>query len=175
MASMIILSACNFSKETQTVDLEEYIVLCLDSLERIEPQRYLRVKSEDSAALKFVVYMDSLDCTSCNMAHINDWNSVMGKANREVPVQFVFIFDISKNSRLDIIDMYKSRRFLHEVYLDSNQVTIRHNSILKKSIYHMTLIGKNGKILYAGNPINSTKAEDKLMRILTQVDVQNEK
>lgn len=173
IASIFILSACLFSKKTQVQDIEyNNIELYIDSMERINPQRSIREKYDDSIALRFVVFMDSLDCTSCNLARLNDWNAVMAKSNRVVPVKFVFIFDISTNKRLDIIEMYKRTYFFHDIYLDTNHVAIRQNPILKQSIYHNIMIGKDGKILYVGNPVNNIKSEDKLMQILRQLNVE---
>lgn len=120
----------------------------------------------DAEAYKFVVYIDSSVCTTCEFQTLGIWNSVIRHANQITDVDFFFILSPSKDNLEAIRCMYRFKRFLMDVYLDPEFKFEQGNPIVRKSMFHHFLLSPNDSIIYIGDPTADIEQKERLLQVL---------
>lgn len=106
---------------------------------------------------KYVIFMDSSECTSCNMRNLYEWNKYF-ELEKKNKVTFYFIFDTHNVS--DIKKTYRNSNLHHGVLVDTCRSFISNNdSILLSSPFHCYLLNKNNEIIMVGNILKNKKIE----------------
>ena len=161
----LIMTSCSFKTKKQIEELRNSnIELSLDSLTKVKPFRGFDNEMGNSEHLKLVVFLDSANCTSCNLMHINNWNSIIYKANQITAVDFIFIMETTSENKEEIISLYHNSLFHYNIYLDLNHITKQKNSFLDNPLFHCLLVDKNDKIIFVGNPLNSEKVQESFLQ-----------
>ena len=171
LLSFLLLSSfsCSNTREHQQEELKQiHVVLPLDKLERIPTYLDNKIDDKKEAELRFVIYADTASCTPCTIAHLNEWNSIMYKANQITEVDFYYIFQKSVHDKESFKRYIQELRFTNEIYIDCNNEMIKNNPFLNGTRFHYLLINNHGNILYIGNPVNNEQAENKLYDVLLQ-------
>lgn len=157
--------SCSSNTKRQIEELRNSnIELSLDSLTKVKPFRGFDNKTGKSEDLKLVVFWDSANCTSCNIMHINNWNSIIYKVNQITAVDFILIMETTSENKEEIISLYHNSLFPYEIYLDLNHITKQNNSFLDNPLFHCFLVDKNDKIIFVGNPLNSEKVQESFLQ-----------
>lgn len=161
----LIMTSCSSKTKKQIEELRNSnLELSLDSLTKVKPFRGFDNEMGNSENLKFVVFWDSANCTSCNFMHINNWNSIIYKANQITTVDFIFIMETTSENKEEIISLYHNSLFPYNIYLDLNHITKQNNSFLDNPLFHCLLVDKNDKIIFVGNPLNSEKVQESFLQ-----------
>lgn len=118
----------------------------------------------------YVIYSDSLDCTSCIINNLYSWEPII-KYCQKYPgrIKFNFIFaPMEKNLKHTVLQI-KSSNFNFPVVVDSSKQFEKLNPHLPKDrMFHTFLLDKNNRVVLVGNPINNQKIQSLLLKILEE-------
>lgn len=177
---LFAFSVSNFGSCTSTQDEElnklksVTVSLHLDEMLCIESFLKNRFERDSiSSDLTFVVYRDTLSCTTCELSHMGMWNSYIRKANAILPVRFYFIFATVSKGFHNIENNISTNRFLQSVYLDRNMVFEKDNPELRNAKYHCFLMDNAGKLLFVGDPTKCRTNEVNLLNVLRYYSIIN--
>ena len=162
-------SSCSSSLTNDITRLKNIqISLPLDEMEYLKSfVTSYRESDSISEELWFVVYKDQNSCSTCEVSHIGQWNSIIKKANDILPVKFFFIFAPKKEEEHHQIEsMYKTGRYIQNIYIDCHLAFEKRNPDLNKAQYHSFLMNKTGNLLYIGDPTESYRNEKNLLNVL---------
>lgn len=168
MILLLVLCSCASSQDEDIAKLKAMrITLPLNNME------YLASfvdkggnRDSMSLGLSFVVYKDRNNCSPCEVSHLGQWNSIIKKANEQIPVRFVFIFAPKEEEHHDVEHLYKSRKFLQSIYLDHHLAFEKYNPELNNPRFHSFLMDSEGKLLYVGDPTENYSNEKNLLKVL---------
>jgi lipoprotein len=109
----------------------------------------------DSNAI-LIYYYDGNECTSCNIANLNNIINIYQSPNLSI----IPIFSINDDEHyLNLTTLLNNNSIKTIAYIDINKDFIRKNSFIPKdSKFHTFLLNKQNKIVYVGNPLASDKA-----------------
>ena len=109
----------------------------------------------DSNAI-LIYYYDGNECTSCNIANLNNIINIYQSPNLSI----IPIFSINDDEHyLNLTPLLNNNYIKTISYIDINKDFIRKNSFIPKdSKFHTFLLNKQNKIVYVGNPLASDKA-----------------
>lgn len=145
------------------------IVIPFDEMLRLEPKRtILRDVVSIPEKYRFVVYFDSLHCSSCEMKGLPVWNGTIDKTmEADVNMDFTFIF----TPKMEEIESFKpsfiTSHLLVPVYLDTAGVMLRDNELLNKhSSLRCFVVDSNNKIVFVGDPSRDEKTEQRYSEFL---------
>lgn len=115
---------------------------------------------------KYIIYYDSLDCSSCRVGHLMDIYPLYQMADTMgFSVLTIFAPRIRDIDEIKLQLMVSQHPF--PVYIDlSREFTIRNREIPLDSRFHCFLIDNEGKPLLVGNPLYNEKILDLLNEIL---------
>lgn len=168
MFFLLVGSSCTSSQEEDIAKLKALsISLPLDDMEYLASFADKGEKRDSiPLGLSFVVYKDRNTCSPCEVSHLGQWNSIIKKANEQIPVRFVFIFAPKEEEHHDVEHLYKSRKFLQSIYLDHHLAFEKYNPELNNPRFHSFLMDSEGKLLYVGDPTENYSNEKNLLNVL---------
>ena len=168
MILLLVLCSCASSQDEDIAKLKAMrITLPLNDMEYLA-SFVDKGGNRDSIplGLSFVVYKDRNNCSPCEVSHLGQWNSIIKKANEQIPVRFVFIFAPKEEEHHDVEHLYKSRKFLQSIYLDHHLAFEKYNPELNNPRFHSFLMDSEGKLLYVGDPTENYSNEKNLLKVL---------
>jgi hypothetical protein len=129
------------------------------------------IRNDVDAITHFVVYVDSIECSSCKIGNIYIYDSVVDFCrqtdNRCRPI---FVFSPRK---ADIADVrFKLRRVISEfpILLDSTRSFPKANPhIPADNRLHTFLLDKNGKVVLVGDPAYNPQLWELYKKTITQL------
>ena len=168
MILLLVLCSCASSQDEDIAKLKAMrITLPLNDMEYLASFAETRQKQDSlQSELSFVVYKDRDTCSPCEVSHLGQWNSIIKKAKAEIPVKFFFIFAPKEEEHHNVKHLYKSRKFLQSIYLDSHLAFERCNPELNNPRFHSFLMDSEGKLLYVGDPTENYSNEKNLLNVL---------
>ena len=168
MLLLLVLCSCATSQDEDIAKLKAMrITLPLNEMEYLASFAETRQKQDPlQSELSFVVYKDRNTCSPCEVSHLGQWNSIIKKANEQISVRFVFIFAPKEEEHHDVEHLYKSRKFLQSIYLDSHLAFERCNPELNNPRFHSFLMDSEGKLHYVGDPTENYSNEKNLLKVL---------
>ncbi len=162
-----IMSGCNNRHDYIEKALQKMqsrpINLCLDKMQ-------CRVRNMDTVIvdsmkpdLRFVVYVDSSECSPCALDRMYMWNDLIDEAKRyDGRLKYVFI--VAPRSTESLVDIYLSIEnsgLKNHVYIDTAYAFKSANrEFPKDSKFHQFLLSEHDSILFVGNPLDSKGLED---------------
>lgn len=170
--SSILFFSC--SKKGQVKgELEAFqsqiITLCLDSMEYVE--RGQEVDSEINApSFQWVVYADSLVCSSCKLSEMYKWDELLRKVGMYgEDLKFYFIFSPSTEDRLGFDWTVRTYAPEYPIYIDTLGIFERSNPHLPHNpMFHTFLLDENNNVLLVGNPLENEKIEEMFWQIVEE-------
>ena len=146
------------------------ITVPTDSFEVLKPERQTQayLQAIDSPNLRYVVYIDSLQCASCRMHKMNIWRSIMQYTHTVgARVDFCFIFRPKNKSVAEFRHEYYAQKIQMRFFLDTTGVMERHNPLLaKSSIFHAFVLNDSNHIEVIGDASKSELVERKYYEFL---------
>ena len=174
--AIAMLSGCDSGEDSVKETLEKMrshpINLCLNKMQcRIQAVDTVIVDSVEPD-LRFVVYVDSSECSPCALDRMYMWNDFIDEAKLyDGKLRYVFIV-VPKNaeSLMDIYLSIESSGLKSHVYIDTAYYFRAANrEFPKNSKFHQFLLNKHDSILFVGNPLNSKNLEDIYKRTVMSI------
>ena len=119
---------------------------------------------------KYVVYYDSLKCSTCQMAHMAIWYKYLGVCKKNnVNISFVFIFSPTSSDVYNVINKYYSQKYSFHVYIDKNKAFEQNNKfICNHRGCRSIIIDSNNHIVFWGDPTVNKQEEDRFYRFINR-------
>ncbi len=109
-------------------------------------------------AARMIVYIDSVDCSSCRLNSINDYAEIIDYHKEETGGEFVpvFIFSPQREKVGEVVTSLKRSAFNYPIFLDEEQkFSVANPHIPVDPRYHTFLLDKHGKVVLVGDPAYS--------------------
>lgn len=146
--------------------------LCLNKMQCRIRNRDTVVVDSVKPDLRFVVYVDSTECTPCELDKMYMWNDLISKA-RQYKGKLKYIFVIAPKSKESLVDIYLSIEYSglrSHVYIDTAYVFRDSNKEFPMdSKFHNFLLDKHDSVLFVGNPLKSKTLENVYNRTVKSV------
>ena len=120
--------------------------------------------------LKYIIYNDSLACTSCMINNLISWNPLIEYSkNYKGGLVFYFIFSPAQKD-LRLINMFiKNSEFKYRIIVDERKTFARLNPHLPKNhLLHSFLLDENDNVILVGNPLRNKKIEEIFYKIVEE-------
>jgi len=133
------------------------VTLCTDSMELCMMSTFDTIRDISRAVLKTVVFIDSSECSSCALKHINGWNSRIESTEQlGDAMQYVFIISPKSREKGILYRWIAASGLNHPVYIDTRHYFARENKhIPSGTAYHTFLLDSNDSVLLVGNPVSN--------------------
>ena len=119
---------------------------------------------------KLVIYVDSLECTSCRLSHLYEYNSLSKAATSQGKFMLALIITPSREDCSSIQKEIKHRAYPFDVYVDELGTFMQLNSFIPSSIkYHAFLVNQSNYPIMIGDPTKGNKLNELFHSI---IDVQ---
>ncbi len=118
---------------------------------------------------KYVVYVDSAECSSCKIIHMGIWNFFRNEiANKNAG--FYMILYPPKDKIHEIQKIHESYKHRIPIYIDTLGVFKRTNPHITEMTteYHSFLLDKNNQIVVFGDASTNHYVRDEIFRILEE-------
>lgn len=138
----------------QTVNLPHKSMICWQNTAQASNEIGTCLKS-----YKYVIYIDSSLCSSCNINQLSLWNDLMVKMPNTS-----FIFIIAPHHIEDvkyICYCIENTDLKSPVYIDSDYQFLKCNPFFpKESLYHTVLLNNENEVILVGNPLRNPALEN---------------
>lgn len=104
---------------------------------------------------KLILYIDSLSCSSCRIAHFSDLLPLYKLSDSLGTFSVVALFSPIADNLPETELQLQVLNFPYPIYLDTNRDFAKKNVIPADSRFHDFMIDKAGKVIYVGNPTYS--------------------
>lgn len=114
----------------------------------------------------FVHYVDSSQCSPCALDRMYTWNKFVDEYSKK-GVRFVFVVEPKIEQMEDVHFSIASSGLHSPVYVDSLFAFRKQNKKLPtEQQYHSFLLDKLGHVILVGNPLQNSKIEELLDKII---------
>ena len=128
------------------------------------------IKNEIQRGLKYVIYKDSLDCTSCAISKMHFWNDFIKYAepyNRRL--KFYFIYSPLKKDYKRVEFLLKNIDFDYPILLDTLDEFAKLNPHLPKNrALHAFLLDEDNNVILVGDPLYNKRIEKMFYNIVEE-------
>lgn len=147
-----------FASHPIAINTSDYMTFCNDST--------YNILAINKATLKYVCYIDSLECSPCILKNAYKWNDYINKfENYNDKISFSYI--ISSSSSKEIMTQVKESGFCQTIFIDTlKRFSLQNPHIPKESMYHVFLLDKDNNIILVGNPLINKVIEDKFYSVV---------
>lgn len=120
--------------------------------------------------LKYIIYSDSLNCSSCMINNLVLWNPIINYCkNYEGNIVFYFVFSPAKKDLRSLNMLIKNSEFKYPIIVDGKKNFAKLNSHLPKhNLLHTFLLDENNNVILVGNPVYNKKIKDMFYRIVEE-------
>jgi hypothetical protein len=120
---------------------------------------------------RFIVYVDSLECSSCRAGRMYEYNGVIDFRD-SVGMQFMPIFIFSPPERVveELLYQVRVSYFDYPILLDdSGLFPIINPHIPTDPRFHTFLLDKNGKVVLVGDPVHNPGLWELYKKTITEL------
>lgn len=126
----------------------------------------LRIVSMAEQRYTFVHYVDSSQCSPCALDRMYTWNKFVDEYSKK-GVRFAFIVEPKIEQMEDVHFSIASSGLHSPIYVDSLFAFRKQNKNLPtEQKYHSFLLDKLGHVILVGNPLQNSKIEELLDKII---------
>lgn len=145
------------------------VVLPSDSVFTVYDMDSIYISRIDSK-LRYIVYSDSLSCTSCMINNLVSWNPFLEYGRKYGgQLDFLFIFSPVKKDLRQINMLIKHSGFKHPIKIDIKHYVEKLNPHLPKNkALHTFLLDENNNVILVGSPLHNKKIEEMFYRIVEE-------
>ena len=118
---------------------------------------------------KILLYVDSNGCTSCRL-NLAGWKKIINESDTvfsNTP-EFIFFFQPKKRDERELQQIFKSKGFRHQIFIDKENEIDKLNRFPSKPQYQCFLLDKNNKVVIVGDPSLNKGIWDLFKRIITE-------
>lgn len=161
---LLLVVACIRPHRTGEITGKE-IVLSLDDM--LFYPEYMR-DTAFNPKYKYVVYVDSVECSPCKIAHMGMWNYFKNELY-DHETGFYMIFFPSKDITHKIMEVHTSYRHRIPIYIDTLGLFERYNPQIaeKTTEFHSFLLDENNRVVVVGDASVNNYVRDEIYRILS--------
>lgn len=154
---------CSTSPEGKLMkDFSSEEIVFPSSLERIEG-RSGRHPDLTVPAVRFVVYVDSLQCSTCHLNRMPKYSQYASLETLYPDFQMVAIIWPNAETAGTMAADIEHRKFRFDVFIDRDGSFMKANPKMPaKRDYHCFLVGRDGHPIIAGDPVD-TKGKEMLL------------
>jgi hypothetical protein len=118
---------------------------------------------------KYVVYVDSADCSPCKVIRMGIWNYYRNKL-LDYNVGFYMIFSPPKEQIQTLLNTHTAYKHRIPIYIDTLEVFKRDNPQIteRTTDFHCFLLDDNNKILVFGDASTNHHVRDEIFQILSE-------
>lgn len=125
------------------------------------------VKSE----LMIVSYINRSESTSC-MLHLPDWEKFINYIDSLTNGRVKCALIANPENKFEFMDILEKYSFKHPIYIDEKDVFNKANHFPSKMSFHTFLVDNKNKVIFIGNPINSSGVRESYIKIITGKSVE---
>ena len=131
-------------------------------------KRAIRTASADSfATCKFIVYYDTLDCSSCRVAHLNDFAPMYELAEDDDRFDMLIVFSPRADEIEDLKVELMRANYDFPIYIDEfGSFAAQNTCIPAELLYHNFLINKKGNPIFVGLPTSDENFREVFYNVL---------
>lgn len=156
--------------------LSEEILLFQKKPVRLIMQNELIINGANETAvnstqcLKYVIYKDSLDCTSCAINKMYLWDNFIEYAKPySGRLKYYFIYSPSQKDRKSIELILKNGNFGYPILLDTlNEFAKLNPHLPENRVLHTFLLDEDDNVILVGNPLHNRKIEEMFYKIVEE-------
>lgn len=155
---LILVSSCNTDKNSIRHKIEKMnsmpINLCLNEI-----SCKLRQQNHNNYKYRMVVYVDSTECTPCELGHLRFYIPLIHEAQKnKTDIGFFFIIAPKEQDWFDLNMEIEETDISGNIYIDSTYIFLKSNpTIPKEKKFHSFMLDKNNHIVFIGSPIDNEK------------------
>lgn len=164
LCATIFFVSCNHKKQETKNNLirmkSEHVYLNLKDFRCLKDGVDTIVEDSYRRCLKYVVFIDSTECTTCVWNSLYKWNDIVSETTKKrSDVDFLFIMQPSSDKK-DRLYMAMRKRISLEspIYVDTAGIFIRKNFFIPQDKrYHSFLLDHDNKIILVGDILLNEK------------------
>lgn len=139
-----------------------------DDLECINNRDITPICKEIFMPNKFIIYYDSLDCSSCRISHLVDIYPIYEMADT-INFTVITIFSPSCENMEEVIEQLMMLNHPIPIYVDTQKSFSRINEKIPSDYrFHNFLIDNNNRVIYVGNPLTNTQMSKLFIQTILQ-------
>ena len=167
-------SACTDKPRTAVEELKAFearpVALPLEEMACWQDGKNVAFAIPKEEHLKFVVYSDSLQCSSCNLKRLPVWENFLRKLRPyEGQVKAYFIFRPLSESLGAFGITMRTVSPPFPVFVDTADVFLRSNPHFPSDhTLHTFLIGRDNRVLVVGDPLTNERVDKLLWKVLEE-------
>lgn len=141
-----------------TLPLDEMMLYPADKRDTLPDYRY-----------RYVVYVDSLECSPCKIIHMGIWNHFCSEL-ADARTAFCMIFSPPKGKVAEMKRVYDTYRHRIPIYIDTLGVFERDNPQFAQlpSTFHSFLLDTEGKMVVIGDASTNHYARDEVFDVISK-------
>lgn len=168
---LVALTSCKnrFEREAESIVKEwtgKTIVNIPDSNYIVYNGKILDTCSLAKSELMIVSYINRSEATSC-MLHLHDWEKFISYIDSLTNKQVKCALIANPENKYEFIDILEKYGFKHPIYIDEKDDFNRANHFPSKMSFHTFLVDNKNKVIFIGNPINSSGVRESYIKIIT--------
>lgn len=140
-------------------------VIIPDDLVCIYDRQILPINKDSLKSLRYIIYYDSLECSSCRISHLSDIYPIYEMADTS-GFSVLTIFSPVSEDVEDIKLQLMIADHPVPVYVDMEGLFRRQNYIPTDRRFHSFLIGSDGHPVFVGNPLSNSALGQLLFEVL---------
>lgn len=131
-------------------------VIIPNDLDCIYDRQITKINKDTLMPLQFVIYYDSLECSTCRISHIVDIYPLYDMADTS-SFSVITIFSPKLSDISDVQNQLKIANYPIPIYIDSKGTFSQFNkSIPSDHRFHYFLLNENNRPEFVGNPLSSS-------------------
>lgn len=107
---------------------------------------------------KFIIFIDSLECSTCLLSHLHNFSPLEDYSNNTGLFDLFILLSPKEDEKVAMIDYTLTLSLNCPIYFDIESHFTQNNSFIPPdSRFHFLLTDSNGKVIFVGNPIKEGK------------------
>lgn len=171
----LTMASCTERQKVKTMmmDFMKTEIMIPDDLECICKREMKTIALDSLKESMFIIYYDSLDCSSCRIGHLAESDPLYEMADT-CGFSLLTIF----SPRMDDLKEVRLQLMMTNspipIYLDVNGSFRKRNSSIPSDLrFHNFFIGQDSRPAFVGNPLASDRLSELFQEVLVQLNIIN--
>lgn len=171
----LTMASCTDRQKVKSlmIDFMESEIVIPSDLESIHEGKVSKLALTSLKPNRFIIYYDSLDCSSCRISHLVE-NYPLYEMADSLGFSLITIFSPRANEVEEVRHQLMLTHSPIPIYIDSNGSFRRQNSSIPSDLrFHNFLISPGNRPVFVGNPLASGKLYELFQNALIQLNINN--